>query len=117
MDKGQNKKIEDILNSLDGVQKVVAPDFFYTRLKAKMLAQLEGGEQGYEPARLKLWLFRPVYAVAALIVVILINAAVIFNGQNTKDDTAADSDILQSVAAEYALNDNSTNLYDLNMDK
>ena len=102
--------MEDILGSLDGIQKAVAPDFFYTRLRARM-------EKGYTSVGSKSWILRPVYAMAALVVVILINAAVIFNGQNTKEDTVADTDTLQSVAAEYALNDNSTSLYDLNMEK
>ncbi len=111
MNKEQNKKVEDILGSLDGVQKAVAPDFFYTRLKAKM-------EKGFEPIGSKSWVLRPVFAIAALVVVIVINAAVIFSGQNdTKEDTVADTDTFQTIAAEYALNDNSANLYDLNQDK
>lgn len=111
MNNEQNKKLEDILGSLDGFQKAVAPDFFYTRLKARM-------EKGFEPVGSKSWILRPVYAIAALIVVIVINAAVIFDGQNnTSEDTVADTDTFQSVAAEYALNDNSANLYDLNPDK
>jgi hypothetical protein len=111
MNKEQNKKVEDILGSLDSVQKAVAPDFFYTRLKARM-------EKGFEPTGSKSWVLRPVYAMAALVVVILVNAAVIYNGQSAaKENTVADIDISQSVAAEYSLNDNSVNLYDLNMDK
>ena len=111
MDNEQYKKVEDILGSLDGVQKAVAPDFFYTRLKARM-------EKGFEPVVPKLWILRPVYAIAVLIIVIVINAAVIFNGQNnTGEDIVADTDTFQTIAAEYALNDNSANLYDLNQDK
>ncbi len=111
MNKEQNKKIEDILNSLNGVQKAVAPDFFYTRLKARM-------EKGHDSLVPKSWGLRPVYAIAALIVVLLINVVVIISGQNAnKEVVGADTDTLQSVAAEYALNDNSTNLYDLNPDK
>ena len=110
MNKEENKKIDDILNSLDGVQKAVAPDFFYTRLKARM-------EKGHGYVVSKSWGLRPVYAIAALIVVLLINVAVIIGGQNANKDAVTESDTLQSVAAEYVLNDNSTNLYDLNLDK
>ena len=111
MENEQNKKLDDILSSLDGIQKAVAPDFFYTRLKAKM-------EKGFDPIGSKSWVLRPVYAMAALILVIVINAVVIFSGQNdTKEDAVTDIDTYQSVAAEYALNDNSANLYDLNQDK
>ena len=40
MNPEKNKKIEEILGSLDGIKKAPAPDFFYTRLKAKMEAGL-----------------------------------------------------------------------------
>lgn len=112
MNNEQNRKLEEILGSLDGVQRAETPDFFYTRLKARM-------EKGYEPVTSKSWILRPVYAMAALVVVVLVNAVVIYNGQSqsTKENTVAEIDISQSVAAEYSLNDNSVNLYDLNMDK
>ncbi len=109
MNNDRNKKIEEILGSLDGVQKVTAPDFFYTRLTAKM-------EKGLEAATKKHWVLRPAFAVAALVVVLLINAAVILQGDAAKSNTANDSETLQSIAAEYSLNDN-TSLYDLNQDK
>lgn len=106
-----NRKLEAILGSLDGVKRATTPDFFYTRLKARM-------EKGYETATPRSWMFRPVYAMAALVVVVLVNAAVIYNGQSTvKENIVPEIDISQTVAAEYSLNDNSVNLYDLNMDK
>ena len=112
MNNEQNKKLEDILGSLDGTKRATMPDFFYTRLKARM-------EKGYESVVQRSWVLRPVYAMAALVVVVFVNAAVIYNGQSitAKENTVADIDISQSVAAEYSLNDNSVNLYDLNMDK
>ena len=110
MNNDRNKKIEEILNSLDGTQKAPMPDFFYTRLKAKM-------ESGFEPAIKKSWVLRPAFALTALAAVLLINAVVIFNSDAGKaDTTTGDSDALQSIAAEYSLNDNSS-VYDLNQDK
>lgn len=112
MDIGNNKKMEEILNSLDGCQRAGAPDFFYTRLKAKM-------EKRMEPSTSQSWVFRPVYAVAALLVVLLINAVVIFSSNNNssfEDKASVDTEVFQSIAAEYRLNDNST-LYDINQDK
>ena len=41
MDNNRNKKIEDILGSLDTNQRAPAPDFFYTRLKARMEGKYE----------------------------------------------------------------------------
>ncbi len=110
MNNDRNKKIEEILGSLDGAQKATVPDFFYTRLTAKM-------EKGLEPATKKHWVLRPAYAVAALVVVLLINAAVILQGNERRENLASkDSETLQSIAAEYSLNDNSY-VYDLNQDK
>ena len=117
MNNKRNNQIEDILGSLDGNQRASVPDFFYTRLKAKMLALQTGGEKEDEPVVHKSWLLRPAYAMAALVVVLLINAAVILNGNSTKNNnTISDTDTLQSIAAEYSLNDNGI-LYDLNQDK
>ena len=109
MNNKENRKVDEILGSLDGIQKTSAPDFFYTRLKARM-------EKGYEPAVPKSWVLRPVYAMSALVVIVLINAAVIFSRADAKPTNLAETDTLQSIAAEYRLNDNA-NLYDLNFDK
>ena len=106
----QNKKTEEILNSLDGAQRASVPDFFYTRLKAKM-------EKGYEPDATKSWVLRPVFAIGALVVILLINATVLFTRTyNPKENTVVDTDNLQSIAAEYRLSE-SNSLYDLNVEK
>jgi hypothetical protein len=104
-----NKKIEEILNSLDGVKRTPAPDFFYTRLKARM-------EKDILPAPARSRILRPAYAFAALVLVLLVNAAVILKNNSGNVVSAAEGDSLQSIAAEYNLNDVSS-LYDLNEDK
>ena len=111
MNNDRNKKLEEILGSLDGSQRAPVPDFFFTRLKARM-------EKGFEQGQAlnKSWLLRPVFAITALAVVLLINAFVILKDDATKDNAANDVETLQSIAAEYSLNDNNT-VYDLNQDK
>jgi hypothetical protein len=52
------------MNSLDGLQKAAAPDFFYTRLIGRM--------QQNEPVG-KPFLLRPVFITAALAVVLIVN--------------------------------------------
>lgn len=116
MNNNRNKKIEEILGSLDGTQKAAVPDFFYTRLKARMLARQSGGEKGLEPTIKKSWVLRPGFAFAALGIVLLINAVVILKGDADKNTVSNDSETIQSIAAEYSLNDNSL-VYDLNQDK
>ena len=107
MNTHSNKKVEEILNSLDGINRAAIPDFFYTRLKARM-------EKSLEPSIKKSWMLRPAFALTTFAAVLLINAVVILKGD---DDTAAnDSETLQSIAAEYSLNDN-ISVYDLTQDK
>jgi hypothetical protein len=108
----QNKKVEEILSSLDGCTKATAPDFLYTRLKARMEAQLKNAS----PAS-RSWSLRPVFAIAMAVVVLAINAFVLLQrGKTSSGITAPDADNLQSVAAEYRLYDNA-NVYDLSTDK
>ena len=110
MNTHSNKKVEEILNSLDGINRAAIPDFFYTRLKARM-------EKSLEPSIKKSWILRPAFALTTLAAVLLINAVVILKGDTGKDDTATnDSETLQSIAAEYSLNDNNS-VYDLTPDK
>ncbi len=105
MNANKDKKIEEILSSLDGAQRASAPDFFYTRLKARMEKELVN-----VPGKAGIW--RPAYAFAALLLVLVINAFVILNGNQTKDTSATDIDVTQSIAAEYNINSNLT--YEIN---
>ncbi len=109
MNNEQNDKLEDILNSLDGCSRAEAPGFFYTRLKARM--EKEAGTTVSRP-----WILRPVFAVATLVLVLMINAFVLLQ-RNTKSaaQAAGDTDIMQSIASEYRLNENSS-LYDITQD-
>ncbi len=111
MNKERNSKVEEILGSLDGVKRASMPAFFYTRLKARMET----------PAPQRPWMLRPVYALAALVVVLLINAAVILKEDHSNDNNTVaattDTDTLQSIAAEYSLNDNNAVLFEMNQDK
>jgi hypothetical protein len=102
MNPGKNKKIEEILGSLDGIQRAPAPDFFYTRLKAKM-------EAGLTPKESRPLLLRPVYITVTLLVVLLMNVLVFFNSNSDNETTVPDE---QSIAAEYNINTNLT--YEIN---
>jgi len=119
MDKERNKRIEEVLGSLDGCKRAEAPDFFYTRLRAKMLAMHEGGESKFAKNNSRNWLLRPVYIVSALFIVLAVNVFVLLSGQDeTTTTTTADNNesFDQSIASEYSLNDMNT-VYDLNQDK
>jgi hypothetical protein len=109
MNNDRNKKIEEILDSFEGTQRATMPDFFYTRLKARM-------QKGIESANQKSWILRPAFALTVLAAVLLINAVVIFRGDASIDNATNDAETLQSIAAEYSLNDNNA-VYDLTQDK
>ncbi len=110
MNNNKNSKIEEILGSLDGTRRAAAPDFFYTRLKARM-------EKGLEPEPKRPWILRPTFALTVLAGVLLVNAAVIFQKNDAAETATSDAETLQSIAAEYSLNDNNTILFDINQDK
>lgn len=118
MDTNRNNRIEEMLKSLDGIKMAEAPDFFYTRLRAKMLAQHEGREKWPGQNNSREWILRPVYIVSALLLVISINVFILLRGQDNTTTATADNNesVQQSIAAEYSLNDINT-VYDLNQDK
>ncbi len=111
----KDKMIDEILNSLDGCSSATAPDFFYTRLKARM-------EKEAAPAARTFWMLRPAYALAGMAIILLINVLAVFNQPATiaeETATPAETDSFQSLAAEYRLNESnsSISMYNLNQDK
>jgi hypothetical protein len=67
-----SKKIEDVLESLGGVRRAKAPEFFYTRLKARMEGEMELG--GGTIGRL---LTRPALALTIAVIILVMNVTVI----------------------------------------
>ena len=64
----ENKRTEEILESLGSLQKAAAPDYFYTRLVAKMENEM--------PVKRKTFLLlRPAFITAVLSIVLVINVA------------------------------------------
>ena len=104
MNNQKNRNLEDILNSLDGSQRASAPDFFSTRLKARM-------EKGLNKDGQRSWVLRPVYALAGFALLLIVNAVVILQKDNVNSESNMDTVSAQTIAAEYVLNDNS--IYDL----
>lgn len=100
----KNKQIDEIIGSLDNIQKAAAPNYFYTRLQARMENELLS-------KRPKSLVLRPAYILSVLLLVLVINAVAILKGSSTESATA-DSDTMQSIAAEYKINSNLT--YEIN---
>lgn len=108
----QNNKVEQLMNSIEGCRKIAAPDFFYTRLKARMEKEMiQPGVQS--------WILRPAFAAIALVLVLLVNSFVLLQ-KNQKDDNltmvVSETETMQSIASEYSLNVGNS-FYDLTPDK
>ena len=90
-----SKRIEDVLGSLEGIQRAKAPDFLYTRLKSRMETEFDqGGPLGR-------WLTRPVLALTIAAIILIANATTVVKmwEQNTASNKNIESG--QVVAAEY----------------
>ena len=88
------------MESLEGVQPAVAPDYFYTRLKGKM-----------QPAEGKkiFFLLRPAFITATLAVLLIANVISLLQIDNKipKQDAAAVSGkpaTIESFASAYGMN-------------
>lgn len=106
------KKIEEVLNSLDKCSPAAAPDFFYTRLNARMANEWEATKVNPQ----KNWALKPAFALAALSLLILLNVFVVM--QNNKKDNpnvaVASTDDIQALAADYSIADGN---YDYALEK
>jgi len=61
-----DQRTDRIINSLDGLQKATAPDFFYTRLTGRM-------QRATEPVRNPFFLLRPAFITPVLLLVFIVN--------------------------------------------
>jgi hypothetical protein len=104
--KERNSNTEKILEGLDGIKRMPAPDFFYTRLKARM-------EKAEGAAGNRKWILRPVVIIAALLLLLAVNVTTILQHDNEENNiTNTDNETTQTLASAYQLNDNSS--YDIN---
>ena len=74
------QRVDRILESLDGLQKAAAPDFFYTRLTARM-------ENEIEVKRKPRFVLKPAFVTAALSIVLVLN--IIFLTQGNKQQASS----------------------------
>lgn len=65
-----NEKIEQALKSLDGVEQAQVPNFFYTRLTARMEKRLLQQPSGFVAKR-------PVFILSALMLLLIVNITVL----------------------------------------
>lgn len=86
-----NKKIEDILQSLDGIKKASPAPYFFTRLEARMERERNVWE------RVSAFVSKPVIAIASICLIITINTAVIFSSTTSVSNTDKQNNELATV--------------------
>lgn len=91
MQENINNKIDNALNSLDGMEHASVKPFFFTRLEARMQKEKNTWE------KISSFVARPVIAFACICLVIMINAAVIFSSQKTHNNVTGQNDEIATV--------------------
>lgn len=81
MERKLNKKIDKVMQSLDGIEKASPAPFFFTRLEARMRREKSSWE------KVSSFVAKPVIAFACVCLVIMINAMVIFSSRNSQNST------------------------------
>lgn len=95
--KNIDKKIEETLNSLDGVNRAEPQPFFYTRLKARM--ENEAGVSAYAVRKLKPALLIPMLACSLLLSVASVYTVMSYDTQDSSLSSR------ENFIQEYSLND------------
>jgi uncharacterized membrane protein YdfJ with MMPL/SSD domain len=94
MDQPLNKKIDEAMQSLDGLEKASPRTYFFTRLEARMEREKSRWEV------ISSFVAKPIVAFACICLIIMINAAVIFSSANSKNVTDQQNSE-QATADEY----------------
>jgi hypothetical protein len=91
------EQVEKTMNSLDGAERAKSNPFLYTRIQAR----LQNSDNSHWAAAARI-LSRPVFAIATVLLVILMNAAVFLQG-NEPAQTNTKQEEEQVFAKEYSL--------------
>lgn len=96
--KNIDKKIEETLNSLEGINRAEPKPFFYTRLKARM--ENEVSVSAYAARKLKSTLLVPMLACS-----LLLSVASVFTALNYDNGSSTSLSSEEVFVQEYGLND------------
>lgn len=93
-----HKEQDEILDSLQGMKRAVAPEFFYTRLRARMEQELETASIG-KFGRL---LTRPALSLSVAAIVLLLNITTIMKMVQQSSGPSAPETSAPMVVADYS---------------
>lgn len=86
-----NKKIGDVMRSLDDIKKASPSPFFFTRLEARMEREKSVWET------ISSFVAKPIVAFACICLIIMINAAVIFSSENSRKSASSQNNEIATV--------------------
>lgn len=94
--------VDEHLLAMQSMEEIGTDDFFYTRLKARMLAHREGGQREHSQQG---WSFplKPVWIVSTLVLLLVVNGFMLsqqFKSKETRSASATTSPI-QNFASSY----------------
>lgn len=96
---------EEIINSLDGIQRAEPAPFLYTRVHARLLRN--ESSMAFTIFR---YITKPSFVMALVMLIVLVNGYIMFNRIEMQENQ---EEMNQSIAAEYG-RQNAINPYELN---
>lgn len=94
---GASAWADQVLESLDGMQRAQSNPFLFT----KVMARLEAENNGWE--RVAGWLSKPAFAISAVVLFMAINAGVLLWSQNEGEAAVAHKQTIdQALAGEFS---------------
>ena len=105
MNQSFDKKIDEAMQSLDGIEKASPAPYFFTRLEARMQREKSAWE------RISSFVAKPVVAFVCICLIIVVNAAVILSStaivnSSSQNSELATSDEYNSVSAQMYESEN-----------
>jgi len=98
MEQQQQNREDRILESLAGIEKAKAPDFFYTRLVGRM-------QHEQEPVKQPIFVLQPVFITGALSIFLMINVFLLVQWNKTPqpqaDQLKTETVTIESFARAY----------------
>lgn len=94
------RRIDDILDSLDGIERAAPAPFLHTRILARMQR-----EQSTPVYRALLWLSKPSVTIALSVLLLLVNGYVMFTGSRSSVPTVIEENsmaLVQDYDVHYA---------------
>jgi hypothetical protein len=95
---------EEIINSLEGIERAQPTPFFYTRVHAKLIKNQYSPEVGFFK-----FVTNPAFVLGMVLLIIFMNGYIMMNRTNL---IKSQDEVGQSLAVEYG--QNTLNPYDIN---